>query len=314
MPHPIDPQLAAALKKAADIAAGLGPPVGGVAGVRKNAAEGRKYWNEGGPQMALVERRSVKGPLRDIPVVVYYPETRPKLPAFVYFHGGGYRIGNEEANDRQMREIAAAWGGAVISSDYAHVPEHAFPAPVEEAAAVYKWLAAHGADWSIDGSRIAFGGSSAGANVAFGAAVALGGTKAGFLKAGVSVVGLLDDDVDSESMKTYDGGGLFPDRNGVIETIRDYVKDADRRDPRFNIAAADLSVLPPVFLAAAEVDTLKDSSRKLAARLKAAARPCTLKIYPGMTHTFLGFSREVERAQEALRDIGAFLREQLPAR
>jgi len=315
MPHPVDPQLAAALKKAADIAAELGPPVGGVAGVRKNAAEGRRYWNEGGPKMALVERRTVKGPLRDIPVIVYYPETRPKLPAFVYFHGGGYRIGNEEANDRQMREVAAAWGGAVISADYAHVPEHVFPAPVDEAVAVYKWLAASGADWSIDGGRIGFGGSSAGANVAFGAAMALGGVKTGYLKAGVSVVGLLDDNVDSESMKAYDGGGIFPDRNGIIATIDDYVKNPhERNDPRFNIAAADVSVLPPVFLAAAEVDTLKDSSRKLAASMKAAGRPCMLKVYPGMTHTFLGFSRSVDRVQEALRDIGSFLKEHLPPR
>jgi acetyl esterase len=310
----IDPQLAAALKKAADISAELGPPVGGVAGVRNNAARGREYWNEGGPQMARTERKTISGPLRDIPVVVYYPSTKPKLPVFVYFHGGGYRIGNEMANDRQMREIAAAWGGAVISADYAHVPEHAFPAAIDEAATVYRWLAKHGQQWGLDGDRMAIGGSSAGANVALGAAVAVGGTQTGYLKAGVSVVGLLDDDVDTESMRQFDGGTFYPDRNGIIATINDYAKmPGSRQDPRFNIAGGDVSIMPPLYLAAAELDTLKDSTRRMAERLKAAGRPHTLKVYPGMTHTFLGFSRSVERAQEALRDIAAFLSAQLPA-
>lgn len=311
----MDPQMAAALKKAADIAAELAPPVGGVQGVRQSAALGRKYWNEGGPQMARVEERTIPGPLRDIPVVIYYPATAPSLPVFVYLHGGGYRIGNPHSNDRQMRELAAQWGGIVISADYAHVPEHTFPAPVEETVAVYRWLATNGAAWGIDASRIAFGGSSAGANVSVGAAIQLGGARTGFLKAGVTVSGLLDDDVDTESMRLFDGGAFYPPRDNVITTITDYVPDAaQRKDPRFNMALADPALLPPLFLAAAELDTLRDSSKNLAARLAAAGRPHTLKIYPGMTHVFMGFSRTVERAQECVRDIAGFLAEQLPAR
>ncbi len=310
----IDPQLAAALKRVAEINAEFGPPAPGPQGLRDHAARGRLWWNEGGPQLAEAREDRIPGPIRDIPVMVYRPSTARPLPVFVYLHGGGYRIGSHKANDRQMRELAAAWGGAIVSADYAHMPEHVFPVAVEETVAVYRWLNANGARWGLDGQRMAFGGSSAGANVSFGAAVAIGGVKSGFLKAGVGIVGVFDRDTETEAMRLYGNGELYPDRKGIAATAAEYVPDpALRNDPRANIVGADPQLFPPVFLAAAELDCLRDSATNLAARLKAAGRPHQLKVYPGMTHLFFGFSRMVERAAEAGRDIAAFLKQQLPA-
>src|SRR5690606_6319593 len=230
-------------------------------------------------------------------------------------HGGGFRFGNERANDRQMREIAAAWGGIVISSDYVHVPEYVFPTAVEEAAAVYRWLSENGAAWGIDGTRIAYGGSSAGANVSTGAAVHLGGVRTGYLKAGVSIVGVLDRDFDTGSMRQFgDSSDLYPNRKGLQGSVGDYVPDPTQRDdPRVDIGRADLSLLPPTFAAAAEVDVLRDSSVNIVERMKAAGQDATAKIYPGMTHLFFGFSREVKGAQQAVADVAAFLTRVLPA-
>jgi acetyl esterase len=312
----IDPQLAAAMKKAQELSAAFGPPKG-IADVRRMASEGRKWWNEGGPAVAKVSEQTVPGPLRDIPVVVYHPKPGTKLPVFVYLHGGGWKIGNEWSNDRQMREIAAAWGGVVVSADYAHVPEHVFPKAVEEAATVYRFLAANGARWNIDGNRIAFGGASAGANVSCGAANLVGGIKTDYLKAGALIVGALDTDTETDSMRSFGVGkdALYPPRDEIIANAEAYVPNAaDRADPRFNCVSGDISVMPPLYLAAAELDPLRDSSKNMAKRLAAAGRPHKLKIYPGMTHLFFGYTKMVDRAAECARDIAGFLSEHLPAR
>jgi acetyl esterase len=310
----LDPQLAAAYQLAAEQLQALGPPPAESAAAREHAVRARAWWNEGGPAMHAVEEHAVAGPLRPIPIVVYRPvKADAPQPAYVYLHGGGFRFGTPRANDRQMREIAAAWGGIVVSADYAHVPEHVFPAAVEECCAVYRHLAAQGATLGIDGTRLAFGGSSAGANVAVGAAIQLGAEGAAHLRAGACVVGLFDDDADTESMRLYGDAGLPPGRQAVAATLANYVPDARlRQDPRVNCVLADPTLLPPMFLAAAEMDTLRDSSRKMAARLADAGRPCVYKEYPGMGHLFFGHSRTVARAAECVADVAGFLRDRLP--
>ena len=310
---PIDPELVNAQKKVDEIAAGLGPTQPGIEGTRLRGAAGRRWWNEGGPEMAERRVATVPGPYRDIPVILYKPTASKDLPVYVYLHGGGYRIGNEEWNDRQMREIADAWGGAVLSIDYAHVPEHTFPRAVEEAQAVFQWLHESGSTWGLDGTRIAFGGSSAGANVAVGAAIGLGGAKTGYLKAGATIAAIFDHDNDTDSMRAFEST-YAPTRQGVVALLKDYLPDAAMwTDQRANPSLADATLFPPMFMAAAELDVLRDSSKNMAQTLAAAGRNPELKIYPGMTHMFFGFSRMVGRAQTCIADIAAFLRRHLPA-
>ncbi|MBT3399404.1 MAG: alpha/beta hydrolase fold domain-containing protein, partial [Rhodospirillaceae bacterium] len=162
----IHPQQADALKRNAEIVAELGGPGEGIEEVRARAEAARTIWNEGGPDMAVDEARAIPGPFRDVPVQFYRPAADGTLPVFVYLHGGGFRIGGPKTNDRQLREIAAAWGGAIISADYLHVPEHTFPDPVDEIVAVLEWLADNGGDWGLDTGAIAIGGASAGASIA----------------------------------------------------------------------------------------------------------------------------------------------------
>jgi acetyl esterase len=314
LPAGLDPQLREALSIAAGIASALGPPEPGIAGVRHHAEQGRLPWNEGGPATLDVLERSLPGPGRQVPVVTYRPRSAGdrRLPVFVYLHGGGFRIGSPSANDRQMREIADAWGGMVISADYLHVPEHVFPAAVEEAAAVLRWLHAQGADWQVDGDRIACGGTSAGAAVAFGAAVALGGVS--WLRAAVGIVGAFSSDTATASMRDPGHQGLFPDRDSAAAVFDGYLPDpATRDDPRAHLLKADPALLPITFLAAAQFDVFRDASTAMAERLQAAGRLQALKVYPGMSHLFFGFSRSVDRAAECVQDVARFLRDRLPA-
>jgi acetyl esterase len=306
----LDPQLRAALGEATRLSESIGPPAPGIDGLREHAACSRRHWNQGGPDVPYGER-NVPGPKREIPVVIYRRRaSQAPLPVFVYLHGGGFTIGDQWANDRQMRELAQAWGGVVVSADYLHVPQHVFPSAVEEFAALLCWLHRHGNSWGIDGERIAIGGTSAGAVVAFGAAVALAGP--GWLRAAVGVVGAFAADPDSPSMRSYGDVGLFPAAAAVAPMFANYLPGTgDRDDPRANLLLADPALLPPTFLAAAEYDVFRDGSAALAERLRGAGRLHACKVYPGMSHLFFGFSRSVERASECVLDIAAFLRERL---
>jgi acetyl esterase len=309
----MDPEMQAALDKAQQLAAQYGPPGPDMASMRAFQVNVRTYWYEGGPAVAEEQAATIPGPYRQIPVMIYRPTKAATLPAFVYFHGGGFRTGNERTNARQMRELAALWGGVAISADYAHIPEQVFPAAVEEGAAVLRWLHENGARWGIDGNRLAFGGTSAGGSVAMGSAIHLGGARTGYLKAGATIVAVLDLNMDTESMRMFQTG-FYPSRADVNATHNDYVPDPRlHADPRVNCVAVDPAIVPPVFLAAAELDTLRDSSVNMAKVLAAAGRPHRLKIYPGMTHMFSSYSRTVSRARECWADIGAFLAEHVPA-
>jgi acetyl esterase len=315
-PH-VDPQLLEAQRKNDEIVRGLGVPEPGIEGARRHFAQSREWWNEGGPPMAQVHEVLIPGPRRDIPLTVYVPnDAAHPRPAFVYLHGGGYRMGWPRSNDRQLRELAADWGGIVVSADYAHMPEKIFPVAVEETAAVYQWLSMHGERWGIDGQRLAFGGSSAGANVAMGAALQLGGARSGFLKAGACIVGVFDDALDSDSMRLYGGGALFPSRESARTMLDAYApRPSDRTDARLNALLADPGDFPPLFLAAAELDVFRDSSVKLARHVAGAGAGSApvLKIYRGVTHLFFGYSRTLDRARDCVRDIADFLTRQLPS-
>jgi acetyl esterase len=116
-------------------------------------------------------------------------------------------------------------------------------------------------------------------------------------------------------MQKFGTGTLYPDRKGITATAEEYVpSQAQRADPRVNLPLADPQLFPPVYFAAAELDCLRDSSRNMAARLATAGRPHQLKIYPGMTHLFFGFSRMVDRSAECVRDVAGFLAQQVPAK
>src|SRR5436309_12710751 len=116
--------------------------------------------------MARIENRTVPGPRGEIPVRVYTPEGRAPFPVLVYFHGGGWVIGNLETHDGLCRHLANAAGAVVVSVDYRLAPEHPFPASGEDAYAATRWVAANAGAIGGDARRIADGSGSPGGDLA----------------------------------------------------------------------------------------------------------------------------------------------------
>ena len=306
----IDPQQAVALARNAEIFASLGGPGEGIEQVRERQEAARAIWNEGGPQMAEQRDLTIPGPFRDVPCRLYKPVAGTDLPLWIYLHGGGFRIGSPLSNDRQMREIAEKWGGAILSCDYVHVPEHRFPDPVDEVFAVVRWIAENPGALGIDADRIAIGGASAGASVAFGVTFEARDHLPELIKGVVSLYGVVDNNLDSESMLTLGGGDFMLTREGVGEIYDNYITDSvHKADARAFATKGLFADLPPVFIAAAELDPIRDDSILLAELITEADQPVRLKVYPGVLHAFFGYSSMIDQAQELIADTAEFLGE-----
>ena len=122
-----------------------------------------------GPDVAEVRELQADGPGGDIPIRLYRPagsSAAERLPVLVYFHGGGWTIGNLDSHDSTCRWLANRAGVAVASVDYRLGPEHVFPAAVDDCWAATQWVAANAAELGVDADRLVVGGDSAGGNLA----------------------------------------------------------------------------------------------------------------------------------------------------
>lgn len=308
----IDPEMAAAMLKSRELVpeGRLDVTKTPMDKVREQYFGERAYWNEDGPAMPRTEDVTVDGPHGPIPMRVYYPGTDGTLPVLLYFHGGGFIYGGIRSHDKVCRWIADRSGVAVASVDYRLAPEHKFPTPVDEALAVLDHSIAAAETLGIDPDRIGMGGDSAGASITMGTALSLkaaGRTDA--LKFMLLIYGNYGLGYDCDSSVKYNDE-VF----GLSETRRRFYRssymanDADQDDFRLKHLAADVSGLPPAFLAAAEMDPLCDNTPALAAHLDNAGVANRSKIYPGVLHGFIHLTRMVGRAREALDDAGDAVR------
>jgi acetyl esterase len=298
--------MAAAIARFHDLGHDL-PKAQSLAEARANALAQRRWFNADPPALARVEERTIPGPHRPVPVRLYVPSrVAEPMAAIVYCHGGGWFACSNDTHDRILRLFALAARAAVIGVDYCLAPENKFPRPVEEAAAALEWVAAHAAEWGLDGDRLAFAGCSAGANLALGAALSLpAGTRARF-RAGALFYGAYDPALESESCSRFGGEGEWLSAKEMAWCWKSYLaRPEDRADPRaapLGASDAALASLPPLYLCAAEVDPLRDDSVRLAGRLGAAGVRHALSVRAGMGHSFLGFARMVDDAGRVLQD------------
>ena len=276
---------------------------------RRQYQAGRRYWNADAPDVGAIIESSVDGPAGAIPVRIYLPDGGRPLPALVYIHGGGWLVGNLDSHDKIMRLLALRSGVAVVGVDYRLAPEHKFPIAIDECHAVIAHLRDHGADWGINPERLAIGGDSAGANLSMAVALALRDTDPDLLALLVLVYGVFGLS-DSTSRRMF---GERPDclSNRDMEYYYDcYVRSPeDRRDYRVDVLAADLRGLPPAFISAAAMDLLLDDSIALKARMDEAGVTSHLKVYDGVLHGFLHYSRVLDAASEAIDDAAEAIRE-----
>ncbi len=261
------------------------------------------------PQVARINEYQAAGPAGPIPLRAYRgggTKAADALPVQVYYHGGGWVIGDLDSHDWTCRMVANAAKCAVISVDYRLAPEHRFPAAYDNSLAAAEWIAANAARLGIDPTRISVGGDSAGGNLA--AAVALGLRDRGKIKLRAQVLTYPIVDLTA----VYDtrfAAGVALTSGGMRAYIDAYVPDtAQRKDWRCSpLHASSLKGLPPALVILAGFDPLYAEDAAYAARLKADGVPVTVKNYPGQMHGFVSRAKLLPKAYDAIAAMAALL-------
>ena len=259
--------------------------------------------------VAKVENHIVPGPAGDIPLRLYTPEGRGSLPVLVFFHGGGWVIGNLETHDAVCRLLTNRARCLVASVDYRLAPEHPFPAAAEDAYAATRWVARSAATIGGDPARVAVGGDSAGGNLA--AVVSLMARDRG----GPSLVHQLlvypATDAPGETGSYRDNAeGYFLTAAAMRWFWNHYTgAAANALDPyACPLRATSLRGLPPALVITAEFDPLRDEGESYGLLLRKAGVDARVKRYDGQVHNFFVMPGAFDTGRRAVSDAGAALK------
>jgi acetyl esterase len=259
--------------------------------------------------MERVAGLQIPGPAGPIATRHYLPRgTAAPAPLLLYFHGGGWVVGDLDTHDGVCRFLAATSGVAVLSVDYRLAPEHPFPAAVEDAWAAFAWLAANAASLGADPGRIAVGGDSAGANLA--AVLCLLAREAGLSPAlQLLIYPIADVATKHPSRQLFAEGFLLTDADMEWFEGHYIAAGTDRADPRISpLRAPDLSRLPPAYVATAGFDPLRDEGEAYALGMREAGVPVALVRHPGLTHTFANLTALSRSSRAAMLEAAGALR------
>jgi acetyl esterase len=261
------------------------------------------------PRAALAHVHNFQIPTGDghsMPARLYAPSTEV-LPVLLYFHGGGFTIGNLETHDSLCRQLALCSGAAVVALDYRLAPEHRFPTAVNDSWAAVQWLASNATSMGLDANRLAVGGDSAGGTLA--AVCAILARDAGLkLQGQLLITPGTTAHADTPSHTTFAQGYLL-EKQGIAWFFDHYINSADRADWRFApLNVNDLEGVTAACVILAECDPLVDEGIAYADRLRAAGVEVQLELYRGVTHDFIKLGRVIPEALTAQAAAADFLR------
>ena len=264
------------------------------------------------PAVESVQLLLVPGPGGPVPVRAYRPKGAGKdevLPALVYFHGGGWVIGDLDTHDVVCRTLANGARCAVFSVEYRKAPEALFPAAVEDCFAVSKYVFENGKALKINANQIAVGGDSAGGNLA--AVIALMARDAGgpALSFQLLIYPGTDQQMGHPSIDINGDGYLLTKKSMVYFRGHYLPRQADWLDWRASpLLAKSLAKLPPAFLMTAGFDPLRDEGKAYADRLAKEGVKTEYKNHADMVHGFVTMGRVLDTANTALADCARALR------
>ena len=288
-------------------------------------ADARAYYRErrsvtqpDPPAVAEVRDLAAEGAHGAIPLRLYRPigstAASAPLPVLVYYHGGGWVIGDLDTHDTLCRELANGTGCAVVAVDYRMGPEHRFPAAVDDAFAATRWVRAQAGALGLDAARLAVGGDSAGGNLA--TVVSLLARDAGDMPIAFQLLIYPATDMRrGHASHTSNGQGYLL----TAETIS-YFHDHYIDDPKHDLdwratplLHADLSRLPPALVLTAGYDPLRDEGLDYARALTAAGNRATYVCFERQIHGFITMGRVLDEANAGVSLCAAELRRALAA-
>ncbi len=260
-------------------------------------------------EIAGVEDRTLPGPEGEIPVRIYTPEGGAPFPVLVFFHGGGWVIGDLESHDALARKLALEAGCLVVAIDYRLAPEAKFPAAPEDCYAATCWVTEHAAEIGGDPARIAIGGDSAGGNLS--AVVAQmardrGGPELCFE---LLVYPVTNHDYSTPSY-TENAEGYFLTRASMEWFWNHYLSEASEGQRAYAspLRAHSLAGLPPALVITAEFDPLRDEGEAYAEKLRQAGVSVTCTRYDGQIHGFFSFFQLIDSSKEAIQEAVTHLK------
>lgn len=311
---PLDPQCAAIVEAAAQVGAPFAAD--DAQSVRAAYATTTARYTHAVEGALDVADRTVPAETGPIGVRVYRPQTvgTGPLGVLVFFHGGGWVVGNLDTHDHVCRYLAVHADCVVVAVDYRLAPEHKFPAAFDDCLQAVRWVAAHADELGADPARIAVGGDSAGGNLAASVALALRDQRGPALALQLLIYPAVDFTADTESLVENGDGYLLTSRD--IEKFRDwYLPDAEaREDWRASpMLASHHTDLPRAWIQTAEFDPLRDEGRIYAETLAKSGVEVEYKCYDGMVHGFARMGGMVDGAFTALNDAARALRSALNA-
>lgn len=237
-----------------------------------------------------VERRTIQADGQPLEIRVVRPEgAKGELPVFMFFHGGGWVLGDYPTHERLIRDLVVGSGAAAVYVDYTPSPEAKFPTAINQAYAATRWVAEHGKEIGVDGSRLAVAGNSVGGNMA--AVVAIKAKEAGTPKLRFQALlwPVTDANFNNASYNQF-AEGHFLTRNMMQWFWNNYTTDPRQRDDihasPLRASLEQLKGLPPALVQTAEMDVLRDEGEAYARKLDAAGVPVTAVRYNGMIHDY----------------------------
>ena len=283
-------------------------------------AEARAYYLAGRPvthpeppELAAVRDVAIPAPHGAIPARLYEPKklrtANGLASGLVFFHGGGWVIGDLDSHDVVCRQLAHEGESIVISVDYRLAPEHKFPAAVEDAITATQWVATNAADLGIDAARLCVGGDSAGGNLAAVVAIAARDGNGPALSGQVLIYPATDFAMTHPSHSEPQTSILLT--HSVIRWFRDHYLTgaADVHDWRASpVRAKTLIGLPPAYVLTAGADPLRDEGDEYAQRLKEAGVPVTYRHFAGQFHGFFTMGKLLQQANIAATEIAGWLK------
>ena len=311
MPAVLDPDAAAVFKAFQE--AGR-PPYETLTPAEARAfyLQGRVVTNPEPPELKSAKPLAIPSPAGAIPARIYTPtklrQSGGLAPCLVFFHGGGWVIGDLDSHDVVCRKLAHEGELIVISVDYRLAPEHKYPAAVDDAIVATKWIADNAKQLGIDATRLSVGGDSAGGNLAAVVAISARDGNGPHIAGQVLIYPATDfsrkhpshSEPETSILLTHSVIGWF---------MNHYLGDADISDWRASPAhAKTLTGLPPAYVLTAGADPLRDEGCEYAGRLKEAGVDVTYRHFPGQFHGFFTMGKLLQQVNVAASEIGVWLK------